>query len=110
AKINLSGADTTALALGDILGGLALEVTRIDLLAAIADNLHRIQTRIGNVLAEAGLQPAQVSAVFLTGGTTRMPSVRSAIAAALPGARIVEGNAFGSVATGLALDAARRFG
>ena len=39
-----------------------------------------------------------------------MPSVRKAIAAAVPTARLIAGDAFGSVATGLALDAARRFG
>ncbi|MEM7748601.1 MAG: Hsp70 family protein [Pseudomonadota bacterium] len=110
AKISLSHADTAALALRDILSDLELEVTRKDLFSAIAENLRRIQTRISDVLAEAGLQPAQVSAVFLTGGTTRMPSVRDAITTALPGARVIEGNAFGSVATGLALDAARQFG
>lgn len=58
----------------------------------------------------AGLQPDKVSAVFLTCGTTGMLSVREAISQALPGARIISGNAFGSVATGLAPDAARRFG
>ncbi|MEM8973774.1 MAG: Hsp70 family protein [Pseudomonadota bacterium] len=110
AKIGLSHADTAVLALSDILSDLELEVTRKDLFSAIAENLQRIQTRISDVLAEAGLQPAQVSAVFLTGGTTRMPSVRDAITTALPGARVIEGNAFGSVATGLALDAARQFG
>ena len=47
--------------------------------------------------------------VFLTGGATRMPSVRTSIAAAVPSARLIAGDAFGSVATGLALDAARRF-
>jgi hypothetical chaperone protein len=47
--------------------------------------------------------------VFLTGGATRMPSIRTAIAAAVPTARLHAGDAFGSVATGLALDAARRF-
>jgi hypothetical chaperone protein len=39
-----------------------------------------------------------------------MPSVRKAIAAAVPTVRLIAGDAFGSVATGLALDAARRFG
>ncbi|MBV8697197.1 hypothetical protein [Bradyrhizobium sp.] len=53
--------------------------------------------------------PEAVSAVFLTGGATRMPSVRTTIAAAVPAARLIAGDAFGSVATGLALDAAKRF-
>ena len=110
AKIDLSHRDSATLPLSEILDDLVFELTRQDLSAAIADNLKRIQSRIADVLAMAGLQPGQVSAVFLTGGTTRMPSVREAISQALPGARIIEGNAFGSVATGLALDAARQFG
>ena len=110
AKIDLSHRDSATLPLSEILDDLVFELTRQDLSAAIADNLKRIQSRIADVLAMAGLQPGQVSAVFLTGGTTRMPSVREAISEALPGARIIEGNAFGSVATGLALDAARQFG
>jgi hypothetical chaperone protein len=57
----------------------------------------------------AGLTPDTVSAVFLTGGSTSMPSVRKSIAAAVPTARLIAGDAFGSVATGLALDAAKRF-
>jgi hypothetical chaperone protein len=47
--------------------------------------------------------------VFLTGGATRMPSVRDCIAAAVPNAHLIAGDAFGSVATGLALDAGKRF-
>ena len=50
-----------------------------------------------------------MSAVFLTGGATKMPAMRAAIAASVPTARLIAGDAFGSVATGLALDAARRF-
>ena len=110
AKIDLSHRDSATLPLSEILDDLVFELTRQDLSAAIADNLKRIQSRIADVLAMAGLQPGQVSAVFLTGGTTRIPSVREAISQALPGAQIIEGNAFGSVATGLALDAARQFG
>jgi hypothetical chaperone protein len=48
--------------------------------------------------------------VFLTGGTSGAPSVQEAIRRAVPQARQVRGDAFGSVAAGLALDAERRFG
>ena len=43
-------------------------------------------------------------------GSSGVPAVRAAILKALPTAQVVEGDAFGSVATGLALDAERRFG
>jgi hypothetical chaperone protein len=61
------------------------------------------------VLRKAGLKVDTVSAVFLTGGATRMPSVQQTIAAAIPNGRLIAGDVFGSVAKGLALDAARRF-
>jgi hypothetical chaperone protein len=57
----------------------------------------------------AGLTPDTVSTVFLTGGAATIPSVRKSIAAAVPTARLIAGDAFGSVATGLALDAFKRF-
>jgi hypothetical chaperone protein len=37
-------------------------------------------------------------------------ALRERIGALVPGARKVEGDLFGSIGTGLALDAARRFG
>lgn len=108
AKIELSRADRATINLGDLVD-LSLEITRSDLEAAISDSLQRIRLRIEDVLRLAGLPPASVSAVFLTGGSTGMPSVRKCIASAVPAARLIAGDAFGSVATGLALDAAKRF-
>jgi len=109
AKIELSHADLAMLNLADNVAGILRQITRAELEAAVAESLARIKSRINDVLRMAGLTPDAVSAVFLTGGATRMPSVRQSIAAAVPGARLTAGDAFGSVATGLALDAARRF-
>ena len=109
ARIELSRADRATLSLDDSVAGVSLEITRAELEAAVAESIQRIRSRIDDVLRLAGLTPGSVSAVFLTGGVTRMPSVRKSIAAAVPTARLIAGDAFGSVATGLALDAARRF-
>src|SRR5262249_41971002 len=109
AKIELSRADLATLDLDDSVAGISREISRAELEAAVADSLQRIRSRIDDVLRIAGLTPGSVSAVFLTGGATRMPSVQSSIAAAVPTARVIAGNGFGSVATGLALDAAKRF-
>ena len=107
AKIELSHTDLAALEFG--VAAVHLDIRRGELEAAVADSLARLHARIGDVLRLAGLAPDAVSAVFLTGGATRMPCVREAIAAAVPGAELIVGDAFGSVATGLALDAGRRF-
>jgi hypothetical chaperone protein len=109
AKIELSSTDLATLDLDDSVAGISLKITRAELEATVADGLRRIRSRIDDVLKIAGLPPDSVSAVFLTGGATRMPSVRKSIAAVVPTARLIAGDAFGSVATGLALDAARRF-
>ena len=109
AKIELSHADRATLDLDSSMADISVEISRAELETAVADSLQRIRSRIGDVLRMAGLTPDQVSATFLTGGATRMPSVRNSIAAAVPTARLIEGDALGSVATGLALDAAKRF-
>jgi len=109
AKIELSHADLARLDLDDGVADISLKITRRELDAAVADSLRRIRSRIDDVLRMAGLTRDSVSAVFLTGGATRMPAVRNCIAAAVPTARLIAGDAFGSVATGLALDAAKRF-
>lgn len=109
AKIELSRADLATLDLNDSVADISLPITRAALETAIADSLQRIRSRIDDVLRMAGLTPDAVAAVFLTGGATGMPSVRESIAAAVPNARLIAGDAFGSVAKGLALDAAKRF-
>lgn len=109
AKIALSSEDRVTLDLDDSVADICIEISQRELEAAVAEDITRIRSRIAHVLKVAGLAPDAVSAVFLTGGATRMPSVRKAIAAAVPTARLIAGDAFGSVATGLALDAARRF-
>jgi hypothetical chaperone protein len=109
AKIELSCTDLATLRLGDSVADFSRQITRAELEQVVADSLQRMRARIDDVLEMAALTPDSVSAVFLTGGATRMPSVRKSIAAAIPTARLIEGDTFGSVATGLALDAAKRF-
>ena len=109
AKIALSSADVAAFDFDDSVADISLEITRAELEAAVADSVQRIRSRIESVLRMAGLTSEAISAVFVTGGAAMMPSVRKSIAAAVPTARLIAGDAFGSVATGLALDAARRF-
>jgi len=107
-KIELSQAEASTLDLDDV-ADLSFEILRSQLDVAVHDSLQRIHARIGDVVQMAGLTPDKVSAVFLTGGATKMPVVRHCIAAAVPDARLIAGDAFGSVATGLALDARRQF-
>lgn len=110
AKIALSTSDITTVALSDIAEDLALKIKRPAFERAIRDGLERIEGRVRDVLSLAGLDGSTVRTVFLTGGSSGVPAVRAAITRALPSANVVTGDAFGSVAAGLAIDAERRFG
>jgi hypothetical chaperone protein len=75
AKIELSRVDRAALNVDESVADLSLEATRAGLETAVAESLRRIRSRTEEVLRIAGLTADSVSAVFLTGGATRMPSV-----------------------------------
>ncbi|NDH61045.1 MAG: hypothetical protein EBY18_05170, partial [Alphaproteobacteria bacterium] len=52
-------------------------------------------------IAAAGLKPPAIDTIFLTGGSSRVPSVRAAIGQAAPSARLAGGSDLLSVALGL---------
>ena len=110
AKIDLSSQTVARVSLADIAEDLELEIKRRRLVLAIGDGLEKIEGRVREVLRLAGLDAAAIGTVFLTGGSSGVPAVRAAVTKAVPGANVVTGDAFGSVATGLAIDAERRFG
>ncbi|VCU68535.1 Chaperone protein DnaK [Pigmentiphaga humi] len=110
AKIALAGTEQVTLDLGRIEAGLACPVTREDLDAAIGHLVARIEATIGALLQHAGVAGPSIDTVFFTGGSSAVPLLRERVAALLPAAREVQGDMFGSIGTGLALDAARRLG
>jgi len=110
AKIALSGAEVARLALSGLTGGPNPLATRAGFEAAVAAPLARIAGTMRGLLAAAGVRPDQVGTVFMTGGSSGLPVLRALVGAELPGVRIATGDMLGSVGTGLALDAARRFG
>ncbi|MBB5753618.1 Hsp70 family protein [Prosthecomicrobium pneumaticum] len=110
AKIALSDMPDTAIGLDWVEPGLAARLDRPGLVEGTATLAERIAARVGHCLTLAGLAAERIDAVFLTGGSTKLAHVRAAILAALPKAKAVEGDTFGSVGLGLTLDAARRFG
>ena len=108
AKIAASEAGTTELDLGFVERGLAAPVDRSALSAQTGDLARAVAARIGRCLAQAGLAPERIDALFLTGGSTGLPHLRAALTSTLPAARVVEGDTFGSVGLGLTIEAARR--
>ena len=57
----------------------------------------------------AGVKPEQIDTIFFTGGSSGVGMLRDRIGAVVPSARKVEGDLFGSIGAGLALDAVRKF-
>jgi hypothetical chaperone protein len=78
--------------------------------ASIGHLVSSIEGTVTKLLDEAGLQPGQVDTVFFTGGSSGVKLLRDRISAMVPAARKVEGDLFGSIGAGLALDAVRKFG
>jgi len=110
AKIKLSESKAIKLPLDWVEPGLAALIARARFEAATADLAAGIGTMVRKCLADAGLPAQAIDAVFLTGGSTLLANVRQAILCELPGARVVEGDKFGSVGLGLTLEAAIRYG
>ena len=109
-KIALSDAATVTLALDRLSPRQSLDIARSDFDAASGHLVERIAATVGEMLTKAGVQAGQVDTVFFTGGSSGVLQLREKIAALLPDAKRVEGDLFGSIGAGLALDAQRKFG
>lgn len=110
AKIAASDTGAAEIDLTFVERGLTASVDRASLDAQTGTLASRIAERVGRCLAQAGLGPDRIDALFLTGGSTGLPHVRAGLTACLPRARVVEGDTFGSVGIGLTVEAARRAG
>lgn len=109
AKVALSGQEAERLMLSPLCGAPNPVIRRDELEAAITEPLARLNAVIAGVLASGGVAAERVEAVFLTGGSSRLPALRALVSGLLPGARLESGDDFGSVGAGLALEAARRY-
>nr|WP_312971214.1 Hsp70 family protein [Pseudomonas sp.] len=89
---------------------LVAELTRALFEDSIAPLLERIRDSVTALLADAGVGLEQVDTVFFTGGSSGVPALRQSVATLLPNARHVEGNTFGSIGSGLAIEAKKRYG
>lgn len=109
-KVALSEAEATTIDLSAVEPALGARIDRADLAAAIVEPVERVAGCVRVCLAEAGLRPGAIDTVFLTGGSTLVPAIREGILATVPEARAVDGDRFGSVGLGLAIEAGRRYG
>lgn len=107
AKIALSAEDRALLSLGFLEAGLTVPATRVAFDKSIAAGCKRLREAAAGCIAAAGVTPDAIETIFLTGGTSRVPAVRDAIASAAPGARLAGKSDLLSVALGLTQIAAR---
>ena len=110
AKIHLSEAEISAIRMPSDGMPEFVEVRREDLRLSIEAMIDQLRAALLETLRMAQAEPGAVQTIFLTGGSTALPLVRDSLTALLPQAKVVAGDTFGSVGTGLAIDAARRFG
>jgi hypothetical chaperone protein len=109
AKIGLSGTPLVELDLDRLSPPERIQVERAVFETAIAGLVDQVGATVQRLLGEAGVAAERVDTVFFTGGSSGVASLRERIAAIVPQARRVEGDLFGSIGAGLAIDAARKF-
>jgi hypothetical chaperone protein len=110
AKIALSDAPETVMDLGRIAPGETLTLHRPDFDGAISELVGMVARTVTGLIKDALVNADDIDTVFFTGGSSGVPLLREQISALLPQARSVEGDRFGSIGAGLALDAVRKFG
>ncbi|PBB89476.1 heat-shock protein [Mesorhizobium sp. WSM3864] len=87
----------------------AAGITRAGLEETIGGDIERVAATVSRTIADAGVPASAITAVFLTGGSTAIPLAKRRILSLVPQASVIEGDMFGSVGLGLALDARRKF-
>jgi hypothetical chaperone protein len=110
AKIDVSMQGQAAIDLAMVEAGLAGTFDAVRQQAALAACIERIVGAARQAITQAGLRASDIDALYFTGGSTALVALSAAVASVVPHAAQVDGDRFTSVASGLALDAARRFG
>lgn len=108
-KQQLSDKMQASLRMDFIENNLSVEVTRKLFNEVISDEVEKIITTILHTIHSSGVTRDDISAIFYTGGSTKIPLIRDTINPLFPNAEIVQGDAFGSVGLGLTIDAKRRY-
>jgi hypothetical chaperone protein len=101
AKIALSAAGDAVVPLGFLESGLSAGASRAGFEHAIRAKTDRLHATASGCISAAGLGGSAIDTIFFTGGSSRVPAVRAAIARSAPAARVAADSDFESVAMGL---------
>ncbi len=102
-KAELSTAQAAKFRLDTDAVTLHADVSRAEFEAWIAPDLDRMRHALDDLLAKSQVAADAVDRVFLTGGTSLVPAVRALFTDRFGAERVTSGEAFTSVAYGLAL-------
>ena len=110
AKIEVSEGGTDRVDLGRVEAGLAVELSSATAHRALDADADRIVAAARETVGQAGLHARAIDALYFTGGSTGLRLLTDRLAASFPAAKVVHGDRFASVATGLGLHARRLHG
>ncbi|MDD3182664.1 MAG: Hsp70 family protein [Alphaproteobacteria bacterium] len=110
AKIILSEKEVASILLEYVEHGLQEPVYRQAFEDSIRQEKNKIILNVRECIKQSGLAPSSINTVFFTGGSTAIPAIARACKDEVPEAKVIEGNRFGSVALGLAIDSGVKFG
>ncbi|WP_417671143.1 Hsp70 family protein [Roseibium sp.] len=107
AKAQLSHEETADLRFEPLGTDFSITIRRPDFEAWIAGDLSRMDQALDKTLEQANLADTDIDQVFLTGGTSFVPALRSMFTSRFGAERTASGEELSSIATGLALIGAR---
>ncbi|HBG08201.1 MAG: molecular chaperone [Geobacteraceae bacterium GWC2_58_44] len=101
AKCELSQLDLTRVSFRERDLSISEEITKEEFKTINADNIARIAGCIDEVVARSGVRHGNIDTVFLTGGTSRIPFIRSLFVERFGSDKLENRDAFTSVVHGL---------
>ena len=107
AKLALAQSDAVAVTLERLQAGLSVTVNAPQLAQAFRALLAGMQRLIQEAIRQAGSEPEMI---YVTGGSARAPLVQQILRERFAQQPLVMGDAYGSVVSGLAMQAERLFG
>lgn len=110
AKIKLSDSASATMNFDFIEEGWEIDTTQVHLNKSTTNEVQKIiTTALTTVEQGAGIIAPDIDTIFMTGGSTALPGFVASVQAAFPTAKIMQGDRFSSVATGLGISAARMY-
>ena len=110
AKIELSVRTALTLDLTEVDAGLLVQYSQQQLADALAGPLASIVAAAQETVRRAGIDDGQIDTLYFTGGSTGLKLLSLALKSAFANAETAHGDRFASVASGLGLEAERRYG